>query len=36
MHKKQSEEEQGRTKPALSKEELKDSYIKIKVGFQTG
>lgn len=31
-----SEAEQFRTKPALSKEELKDSYIKIKVGFQTG
>lgn len=28
--------EQFRTEPALSKEELKDSYIKIKVGFQTG
>jgi hypothetical protein len=27
---------QFRTRPALSKEELKDSYIKIKVGFQTG
>lgn len=31
-----SEAEQFRTEPALSKEELKDSYIKIKVGFQTG
>lgn len=30
------EAEQFRTEPALSKEELKDSYIKIKVGFQTG
>ena len=32
----QSEAEQFGTEPALSKEELKDSYIKIKVGFQTG
>lgn len=32
----QSEAGQFRTEPALPKEELKDSYIKIKVGFQTG
>lgn len=32
----QSEAEELRTAPALPKEELKDGYIKIKAGFQTG